>query len=102
MLDHGREQPLLKMLDQFLIFLGLFHLGQTIKIGMCHQLSGQRTFGSQKQQGYFFQSSVSLDFEHAIPPVGPDKITSRQGKALKIIIQDKVGPLRILTLGKLL
>ncbi len=96
------QQPILQLLDQFLLPLGLLEFGEARKIRMRRQFGRQRTIGPEEEQRGFLQPGGSLRREQPRPPFLADKIFPREGQPFQIILEQQPGALRVDTVGEIL
>ena len=94
------EKPVFQALHQVLFLFRLLDFGKSGRVGVRKQLGGERTAGAQKQDGRFFQALFAPGREHARPPIVAGEILARQGKLLKIILQQQPGALRVVAVGE--
>ena len=96
----GGEEPMLQLLHQALVFLGLFDFREASWVGVGLQFRRHRPVETHEKDGCFLETFLPPGRDQALPPFLGTEILAGERKLLEIILQQQPRSLRIVAIGE--
>ena len=85
----GREEPVLQLLHELALLLGLLDFCKAGVIGEGLHFLGQRASGTEEEDGELLEAGAALGDDHARPPFVRAKVLPREIQLLEIILEQQ-------------